>query len=88
MAPPVQVPLLISVIVILAHPAMAAEHWAYQPPVDTETSGEHPIDTLLESARQQAGVKTAPLAAPRRWIERAVAKVKGVARRGGLMARS
>ena len=78
MAPPVQVPLLISVIMILAHPAMAAEHWAYQPPVDTETSGEHPIDTLLESARQQAGLKTAPLAAPRRWIERAAFTLTGL----------
>jgi hypothetical protein len=63
-------------------PGFAAEgtHWAYQRPVSgpPPTSGAHPVDALLDAARTAAGLKPAPLAAPRQWIERAAFTLTGL----------
>ena len=63
-------------------PGFAAEetHWAYQRPTPgtPPPDGVHPVDALLDAARTAAGLKPAPLAAPRQWIERAAFTLTGL----------
>lgn len=66
---------------LLVAVARAADHWAYQPPVDSKPPGDgsqHPIDAFLEDARKKAGVKPSGLAEPRRWVERAAFSLTGL----------
>ncbi len=68
------------VLALIALPLAAEEHWAYLPPVARVPQAEaaHPVDRFLEDARQAAGVTAAPLAEPRRWIERAAFALAGL----------
>ena len=59
-------------------PKVGAEHWAYIPPRMAETGNGHPVDRLLETARSAQKISPAPLAAPRRWIERAAFTLTGL----------
>ena len=64
-----------------AAPAGAEDHWAYLPPSEpTVLAGEgiHPIDLILEKARQDAGVKPAALARPENWVRRAAYTLTGL----------
>ncbi len=73
--------LLTAALVLLSTPARAGEHWAYLPPVVTEipdAAGGHPVDGLLATAWQKAGLKPAEMAAPRQWIERAAFTLTGL----------
>jgi hypothetical protein len=56
-------------------------HWAYQPPVASlgeDAEGGHPVDRLLEAAWDGAGIERVPMAAPRRWVERAAFTLTGL----------
>jgi hypothetical protein len=71
---------LFMVLVVLAIPCLGGEtqHWAYAPVQMADTRGAHPVDALLSEAREKAGLSPAPLAAPRRWIERAAFTLTGL----------
>ncbi len=61
--------------------ARAETHWAYFPPADAKIPADaavHPIDALLASAWKKAGLKSAKLAPPRQWIERAAFTLTGL----------
>jgi len=74
-------PLLLTTLIALAlEPAMAEDHWAYLPPVaelPADSEG-HPVDRFLAASHRAAGLKTAALAAPRRWVERAAFTLTGL----------
>jgi len=53
------------------------KHWAYVPPVKAEVAG-HPVDALLERAWEHSKLKSAPLAAPHQWLERAAFTLTGL----------
>jgi hypothetical protein len=64
-----------------AAPAGAEDHWAYLPPSEPAVlagEGIHPIDSILEKARQDAGVKPAALAPPENWVRRAAYTLTGL----------
>lgn len=52
-------------------------HWAYVPPVKAEVTG-HPVDEQLAKAWASAKLQPAPLAPPRRWLERAAFTLTGL----------
>lgn len=55
------------------------KHWAYVPPVKAELPAPgHPVDSLLAAAWAKAGLKPAPQAAPRQWLERAAFTLTGL----------
>lgn len=70
--------LVISCLLLGAAQVGEAEHWAYIAPRMEETENGHPVDVLLAKARAKAGISPAPLAAPRRWIERAAFTLTGL----------
>jgi hypothetical protein len=60
--------------------AAAEDHWAYLPPVPQTppASDGHPVDRFLAAAHATAGLRTAELAPPRRWVERAAFTLTGL----------
>lgn len=63
-----------------AYSAAAEDHWAYLPPqarMPVGTDG-HPVDRFLAAAHADAGLRTAELAPPRRWVERAAFTLTGL----------
>jgi hypothetical protein len=71
---------LVTFIAILPGLSTGEPHWAYAPPVSAPqpAAGTHPIDVLVTAAQAESGLKPAPLAAPRRWIERAAFTLTGL----------
>lgn len=70
--------LSLTALVVTSH---AEDHWAYLPPIDSTPPGDksvHPVDAFLAEAQGKAGVKSAKLASPRRWIERAAYTLTGL----------
>ncbi|MCU0796495.1 MAG: DUF1549 and DUF1553 domain-containing protein [Akkermansiaceae bacterium] len=58
----------------------ALAHWAYESPraLQPAENPEHPVDFHLAAAWQDAGLRPAELAAPRRWLERAAHLLTGL----------
>ncbi len=61
--------------------AGAEDHWAYLPPLEATVAienGENRIDVILDQARKNAAIKTAPLAPPEKWVRRAAYTLTGL----------
>jgi hypothetical protein len=64
-------------IVLLSCVAAEEKHWAYAPPVKSETTG-HPVDFLLGAAWQEKKLTPSGAAPPRQWLERAAFTLTGL----------
>jgi hypothetical protein len=62
---------------LLACASAAEPHWAYAPPVRAVTEG-HPVDALLGKSWAEEGLRPAPPAPPRQWLERAAFTLTGL----------
>lgn len=71
---------IVGLVLIFPGISRAEDHWAYVPPVLPELSpkAENPVDALLAAEWKASGLKPAPLAAPRQWIERAAFTLTGL----------
>jgi hypothetical protein len=71
---------LVTIFAMLPGISAAEPHWAYAPPVAAPqpAAGQHPVDARVTAAQAEAGLKPAPLANPRRWIERAAFTLTGL----------
>ncbi len=61
--------------------AGAEDHWAYLPPLEpTVVTGEgsNLIDAILDKARKDAGIESAKLAPPEKWVRRAAYTLTGL----------
>ncbi|MGB1131362.1 MAG: DUF1549 domain-containing protein, partial [Haloferula sp.] len=64
-------------LAVVSAVAEETEHWAYELP-DTERVEGHMVDGLLERVRAEKGTKSAGLAPPRKWVERAAITLTGL----------
>lgn len=68
------------ILMPLALPLQAQEHWAYLAPQRAADlpADRHPIDALLERKWRESGIVPGEMASPRQWVERAAHTLTGL----------